>query len=77
MKTTTGPCLLGTYPNGSPRVSPSYEIEILCSSCRDLMSREDKEKNTCVLCGKPWQETRNATVHVATFPPLFGVVSKV
>lgn len=50
-------------------VNAKHEIEILCASCQDPLSDEEKTKNVCSACGAPWQPIQNTTVFATSVAP--------
>ena len=68
MLTTVEPQIVGTNDDGSLKILPRHDIEVLCSACRDPVSEQEEQTGICTSCGQPWQPAQSTAVHVTSTP---------
>jgi len=73
MKTIVASEIVGTYADGSPKILPRHEVEVLCIECLDPVSAVEEATGVCTSCGKPWTASQSVAIHV-TSSPLSGTV---
>jgi len=56
-------------------VDVKHEVEIVCSSCSDPVSKEEKETGVCTACGAPWAPSQSVKVFVTSFPSMTAAVT--
>jgi Zn finger protein HypA/HybF involved in hydrogenase expression len=56
-------------------IDVKHEVEIVCTSCSDPVSAEEKETGVCTSCGSPWAPSQSVKVFVTSLPSLTAVVT--
>lgn len=62
-------------PDGT--VEPAHEVEVVCASCKDIVSQEEEATGLCTNCGEPWAVQQSVTVFATTLPAIDGLTIKI